>query len=112
MNDPELHPDIPDDFDRRDDQGMWTLKQTREGAIPEPTESDEAAEDAHPTSGYSQRRRIPVHGAIQTQIADDDRKAQDIHARSEEESRLRAEGFTDEEMKGAEIARRWLEEHQ
>jgi len=104
MSDPELHPAVPDDFDRRDDQSMWTGQYAREGEYPQTSQPDQPNSDDKASSKR-------VYGPNQLLIADNDRTAQDQHARQDEENRLRAEGLTDEEKKGAEIARRWLEDH-
>jgi len=84
MSEPELHPDIPDDFDRRADQGMWTTQYERDGEYPD-------AEKPRGSGGSKRTIKVPVRGSIQLQTADNDKKAQDIHSRQEEESALRAE---------------------
>ncbi len=106
MDDPELHPAVPDDFDRRADQGMWTTQYEREGQYPSP-ESPPAEEAAKPKRSV----RIPVRGSIQLQIADNDRTAQDEHQRMDEESAMQREVTEEERLTGAEQARKWLEDH-
>jgi hypothetical protein len=108
MSDPELHPNPPDEFDRRDDQGMWTIEQTRDGPTPQPGET---TDETPRQSDSSRRRQIPVRGHVLTQIADNDVPAQEIHSRMAEESALR-QTVTDQEraqsLEGIEEAKRLL----
>ncbi len=97
---------MPDDFDRRDDQGIWTGQYAREGQYPpkEPITKDASAGPKKPV-------RAPVRGSIQLQIADNDKTAEETHDRMESESEMRQTVTDEERLHGAEQARKWLDDN-
>lgn len=109
MTEAELHPSVPDDFDRRSDQAMWTGQYEREGEYPNP----QANSELNQPKARAKSVKIPVRGHLLTQIADNGRPAEEINQRLREETELRREGVTEvERLTGAEAARRYLEDHQ